>query len=207
MRDNDNQMPVLIVRQWPAEASRTPNSPCAWIAEAEAGGVLYIARSRHGAPNALFRQLVAAGIPDGPAEVHTSDLRGAMRYGSFHAAATVTYTEGATRSVAMVRYREYPGAGAVSSPSSAECPKTAHGAGVDGGEPTPDGSLEPELRVTSKSEPGDRRAERQQCAVCGRLFRPWRPQAAHCSRACRQKAYRLRATRSIPSDTGEEAVR
>jgi hypothetical protein len=207
MSDKDNQMPVLTVRQRPDEASRTPKNPCAWIAKAEVGGVIYTARSRHGAPNALFRKLVEAGIPDGPAEVSIAGLRGAMRYASFHAAAQVTYTEGATRSVARVRYREYPGADEGEETAPAECPKTVPGAGKDRGEPTLDGSLEPERCVTSKTADRDNGSASQPCSICGRPFRPWRPTALHCSGACRQKAYRLRATSSIPPDTGEAMFR
>jgi len=64
--------------------------------------------------------------------------------------------------------------------------------------------LAPERRVTHKSacdEPGCR-----SCARCGRLFWPRRPQTIHCSSACRQKAYRLRANGATPARTEEVSV-
>ena len=44
--------------------TRTANSAAAWLAECEVDGRPFEARSRRGAPNALARELVAAGVPD-----------------------------------------------------------------------------------------------------------------------------------------------
>jgi hypothetical protein len=86
--------PVIVVRVRPLEGTRTPNSGCFWIAECEVDGKYYEARSRHGAANALARQLMAAGIADHPLEVHFDGLPGYLRWGSLEAAASRTYTEG-----------------------------------------------------------------------------------------------------------------
>jgi hypothetical protein len=191
---------MILVMHYPLEDTRTPNSCCYWVAEAEIAGRVFSARSRHGAPNALFRKLVEAAIADSPAQVTIAGLRGAIRYPSFHVAAQVTYTEGAGRSIARVRYREFRPANegeqaypTNDEPAPAECPETVYGEGKDRGKPAWDGSLEAERRVTPKSGAGDKDDKRRACAMCGRLFRPWRPQAVHCSGGCRQKAYRKRS--------------
>jgi hypothetical protein len=84
----------IVVRVRPLEATRTPNSGCIWLAACEIDGQHFEARSRHGAANALARELVAAGIPDRPLEVHFEGLAGCLRWGSIAAAAKRTYTEG-----------------------------------------------------------------------------------------------------------------
>ena len=86
--------PAIIVRVRPLEDTRTPNSSCVWLAECEVGGRRFEAQSRHGAANALARELVAAGIPDRPLEVYFEGLAGCLRWGSITAAAKRTYTEG-----------------------------------------------------------------------------------------------------------------
>ncbi len=60
---------MIVVRQFADEASRTPNNSCYWQAECVVDGLAYVARSRHGAPYALARELLAAGIPDAPMQV------------------------------------------------------------------------------------------------------------------------------------------
>jgi hypothetical protein len=47
--------------------------------------------------------------------------------------------------------------------------------------------------VTPKIVLGNGQGEFRECETCGRRFRPWRPQALHCSGARRQKAYRERS--------------
>jgi hypothetical protein len=95
--------PVIVVRARPLEETRTPNSGCLWLAECEVDGKHYEARSRHGAANALARQLMAAGIADQPLEVHFDGLPGHLRWGSLEAAANRAYTEG-NRPVQCVRW-------------------------------------------------------------------------------------------------------
>lgn len=94
---------VIVVRVRPLEQTRTPNSGCLWLAECEVDGQHYEARSRHGAANALSRQLLAAGIADQPMEVHFAGLPGYLRWGSLEAAANRTYTEG-NRPVQCIRW-------------------------------------------------------------------------------------------------------
>jgi hypothetical protein len=186
-------MPIVVTSR-PDETTRTPNGPCFWIAEATVDGHQFRARSRHGAPNALARQLLAAGLADRPMVISYRGLAGAMTYRSFHAAAKWTYTEGASTPIKKVSYREWkPGA-----PILTECPETVEGEGQERGGALFDGSLEPGGSVTPKT--GDRTPDSEQrpCAICGRLFRPWRPQATHCSGACRQKAYRQRGKKEPP---------
>jgi hypothetical protein len=95
--------PAIVVRVRPLEETRTPNSGCLWLAECEVDGQHYEARTRHGAANALSRQLVAAGIADQPLEVHFDGLPGHLRWGSLEAAANRTYTEG-NRPVQCIRW-------------------------------------------------------------------------------------------------------
>jgi len=194
---------VIKVLTYPLEETRTPNGVCHWVAETTLqDGRFFFVRSRHGAPNKLARQLVAAGIPDQPMEAcdRRSGLK-ALTYRSFHAAAKWTYTEGAATLLQRVRYQEFhglpesdaasvPGRG---DPMLAGCPETVLGNTEKGGgtpseavQHLPDG-------VTPKIGVGDKQAELRQCETCGRRFRPWRPQATYCSGACRQKAYRERS--------------
>ena len=84
--------PAIVVRVRPLEETRTPNSGCVWLAECEVEGWRFEARSRHGAANALARELVAAGIADRPLEVHSDGVAGCLRWGSVAAAARRAYT-------------------------------------------------------------------------------------------------------------------
>jgi len=86
--------PTIVVRVRPLEETRTPNNGCIWLAECEVEGRRFEARSRHGAANALARELVAAGFADRPLEVHCHGVAGCLRWGSVGAAAGRTYTEG-----------------------------------------------------------------------------------------------------------------
>ena len=85
---------AIMVRVRPLEETRTPNSGSVWLAECEVGGRRFEARSRHGAANALARELVASGMPDRSLDVHFEGLAGFLHWGSITAAAKRTYTEG-----------------------------------------------------------------------------------------------------------------
>src|SRR5262245_27333163 len=100
-------MTPVTVSCWPDEATRTPNSACAWIAETMVDGRVYVARDRHGAANELARQLVVAGLADRPMVIHYRGRAGTMAYRSLQAAATWTYSEG-DQPLRRVRYREQP---------------------------------------------------------------------------------------------------
>jgi len=95
-----------IVHLRPGQATRTANKGCVWIAATEIDDRRFVARSRYGAANELARQLLAAGIPDGPMIVRTTGLRGEMTIRSFHEAARFTYEESASKPVHMVRWRD-----------------------------------------------------------------------------------------------------
>jgi hypothetical protein len=194
---------MIKVLTYPIEETRTPNGVCYWVAETTLqDGRFFSVRSRHGAPNGLARQLVAAGIPDQPMEAcdRRSGLK-ALTYRSFHAAAKWTYTEGAATLLQRVRYQEFLGlpesdADAVpreGEPMPAECPETVLVNTKKGGGAPSEAVQHPSDSVTPKIGVGDEQAKLRQCEACGRRFRPWRPQATHCSGACRQKAYRERS--------------
>lgn len=179
---------MIRVHCRPLPESRTANSSAAWLAECEADGRRFEAKSRHGAANALARELVAAGIPDAPMEVRYEGLAGTMRYPSFHAAAGWTFSESASTPLRRVPFREFD----LNQGEPLEGPGALHGHGQHRGGRNFDGSLEAPESVTPKSEAAHTDRE---CALpeCGKRFRPWRPQSLFCSQACRQKAYRKRA--------------
>jgi len=52
------------------------------LVDTEIAGEIYSQAARHGAPNALARILVSAGIPDGPVEVRYKGLAGVITYRS-----------------------------------------------------------------------------------------------------------------------------
>ena len=101
---------AILVKAYPLETTRTADGTCFWIAETTVVGRSFSARSKHGAPNELARQLVADGIPDAPMEIAHAELRGTMSYRSFHAAAKWTYTETAGTPLHRIPYREFDAA-------------------------------------------------------------------------------------------------
>jgi|ERR1051325_1903071 hypothetical protein len=70
----------------PLEKTRTPNRACQWEATAVVDGQVYTARSRHGAANALARQLVASAIRDQSLEMRDPSGRLLLTYPSFQKA-------------------------------------------------------------------------------------------------------------------------
>jgi hypothetical protein len=103
----EDHVTSITVTTWADEATRTANSACLWVAEVTVDGRTYTARSRHGAPNELARQLVAAGLADRPMVIHYRGRAGTMTYRSFHASATWTYSEG-DQPLRRVTYKERP---------------------------------------------------------------------------------------------------
>ena len=65
---------MIHLRQRIVPRSRT-HTGALWEAATEFDGNVYSAASRHGAPQALARVLVAAGVPDQPVEVPLRGLR------------------------------------------------------------------------------------------------------------------------------------
>jgi hypothetical protein len=92
---------ALVVHCHPLEETRAPNSSCQWLAEWEADGRRFAARSRQGAVYEMARMLVAAGIEDRPLRVTFAGVAGHMTWGSFAAAARWTLTEGVANTAAQ----------------------------------------------------------------------------------------------------------
>jgi len=165
---------------------RTANSPCSWIAEATIEGQTYSARARHGAPNELARQLVAAGFADRPMVIRYQGLAGSITYRSFHAAATLTYSEG-NQPLRRVRYREPPEGIFLGSGARQKCVSS----------PVVDDMEIPPANGRETLAPAQ--AERRRCDGCDSDFLPARKWSRFCSPACR-----LRAHRRLARDTGTQ---
>jgi hypothetical protein len=164
----------LIMRQRPLPETRTSENSCEWAASAEVGGVVYLARSRRGAPFELARALVSAAIPDQAVSVEAAGVRGAMTYPSLHRMATRTLTDGVSTLLQLTRHREFPSA------VPPNCPALRMQEGHNAATPNAVVSLpvpEPEPKL---------------CGGCGQAFHPSKPWSEFCSPACRQKAYRQR---------------
>ena len=179
-------MTPIKVTCWPDEGTRTPNSACVWIAEATVDGRVYTARSRHGAPNELARQLAAAGLADRPMVIRYRGFAGSLSYRSFHDAATWTYKEG-DRPLRRVRYKERPEGAFL---------------GIRTGQKRVSSALDDDVEVPPaeghETEEPAPTAEMRRCDECGGDFRPARPWSRFCRPACRLRAYRTRGDASAP---------
>jgi hypothetical protein len=94
---------MLTMTQTMVPGSRTKRG-LLWHAEA-AG---HSADSRSGAPHALARALVAAGVADQPVEVVTAGLAGVTRYRSLHAMARRTIKEAVTAPIHLAKWEPHP---------------------------------------------------------------------------------------------------
>jgi len=103
---------MILARQHPDETRRTARG-CAYEISCEVDGVEYSARSRSGAPYALARALVAAGVPDQPMTVVSAGLAGETRYRSLYRMAGYTVGENASQPLHLRRYVAHPGAAAL----------------------------------------------------------------------------------------------
>lgn len=97
---------MIEARQRPDEQHRT-NRGCPWVATCESAGTSYTARSRSGAPYALARILVAAGIPDQSMALVSQGIAGETRFRSIQQMAGYTIAESATHPVHIARWRPY----------------------------------------------------------------------------------------------------
>ena len=187
-------MPIAVTT-WPDEATRTPSSPCVWIAEATIEGQTYTARARHGAPNELARQLVAAGFADRPMGIRYQGLAGSMTYRSLHAAATWTYGE-RDQPLRRVRYKERPEGLFLGSGARQNCVSS----------PVADDVEIPPANRHETETPAQ--AERRRCDECDSNFLPARPWSRFCSPACRLRAHRRlgRDTRTQKSSAISESA-
>jgi len=157
---------MITIQQWPDELTRTQENNCRYEAEAVIDGERYSVRARRGAPFALARVLIAAGIPDQPVSVAHSSLRGAMTYRRLHRMAELTVKESAGTPVRLGRYEERPA--------------------FLSGEPQNGGSVAP-IDVVPIQTP-----ELTECGACGQRFRPLREWSRYCSPRCKQRAKRAR---------------
>ena len=181
---------MIRVHCRPLAETRTANTTCAWVAECEVDGRRFEARSRHGAANALARELVAAALPDDGLEVRYEGLAGSLRYRSFRAAAGWTFVESAATPLRRAPFREFEKASEgveTVSPGDGRCVTSPAAGSLDSGSgdcSVFDGSAK---GLNPTPIPG---GARRRCITCGREFRPRRPWATFCSGRCRVAGHR-----------------
>src|SRR5271166_3266160 len=167
---------MILIWQRIVPRSRT-HTGSRWEATSEADGHTYSAASRHGAPQALARVLVAAGIADQPVEVRsevcifdngdeirTDEPHGCIRYRSLHAMASWACTEG-DRPLRRIPYRQRP-----------EGLFLPRGDGEKAFHRSPD-----DVVVIPEPEPLE--TDLRICVSCGGDFSPTRQAARFCSPA------------------------
>jgi hypothetical protein len=153
----------------------------AYLAVTTVDGLLYAARSRHGAPHALARVLVDAGIPDAPVEVYYRGLAGCVRYRSLHSLANYTIAESATVPVSLRPYVKMAPRTCVTSQE----PVSGGEAGMQGTDLN--GSMEGRAEMTSPTAPSKLS---HTCQQCGHGFAAKRADARFCSTRCQVVAHR-----------------
>jgi hypothetical protein len=99
---------MIAMQQAMVSGSRTSNKGSRWRAVTMIDGVPYEAESRSGAPFALARVLVAAGVGDQPVQTIGADGVVRMPWRSLHWMAGRTIQESATFPVREVGYTERP---------------------------------------------------------------------------------------------------
>jgi hypothetical protein len=174
---------MISIRQRIAPRSRT-HTGSLWEATTEVDGRPYSATSRHGAPQALARVLVAADIADQPVEVRsevcvfdngaeilTEELRGCIRYRSLHAIAKTTFEEG-DRALHRARFKERPQIAFPLQPGA------------------PEMRFMPSDDVVVIPRPEPLKTGRRKCVSCDADFVPARPWQHFCDSTCRLRAYR-----------------
>jgi hypothetical protein len=184
---------MISIRQRIVPRSRTQTGSL-WEATTEVDGRPYSAAGRHGAPQALARVLVAAGIADQPvevrsevsifdngAEIRTEELRGCIRYRSLEAMAETTFEEG-DRPLHRARFKERPQIAFPLQPGA------------------PEMRFMPPDDVVVIPRPEPLKTGRRKCVSCDAEFVPARPWQHFCSAACR-----LRAHRRLAGETGAQS--
>ena len=175
---------MIKIWQRPVPRSRTQTGSL-WEAFTEIGGKTYSATSRHGAPQALARKLLVAGVPgqqpveafsqvctyDNGTEIHTEELRGCVTYRSLYAMARTTLEEG-DRPLHRARFKERPQIAFPLLPSAPEMRFT----------------LPDDVVVTLAPDP--LKTGLRRCVSCDGDFFPARPWSRCCSSACRLRAHR-----------------
>ena len=99
---------MIKMQQTMVSDTRTSNKGSRWRAATVIDGVPYEAESRSGAPFALARVLIAAGVGDQPVQTIGADGVVRMRWPSLFRIAGRTIQESATFPVREVRYTERP---------------------------------------------------------------------------------------------------
>jgi hypothetical protein len=209
---------MIEIRQRLVPRSRT-HTGSLWEASTEIGGKPDSATSRHGAPQALARALVAAGIPDQPvevrsevcvfddsAEIRSEVLRGCIRYRSLHAMAKTTFEEG-DRPLHRARFKERPQIARPLPPGRQEMRFTLP-AGILASDGLSDGldagggtgqkcvssaaTYDLETRPAGDHEAGSltSTAATRRCGECDGDFLAARRWSRFCSPACRLRAHR-----------------
>jgi hypothetical protein len=90
---------VIVIHHRADEASRSPDRPCFYDAEANVLGQSYTVRARYGAVHDLARELVAAGVPDQAVTTVQQPHGCQMGYPSMYRLAATTVSEGPTHPV------------------------------------------------------------------------------------------------------------
>jgi hypothetical protein len=181
---------VIQIRQHLVPHSRTQTGSL-WEAFTEIGGKTYTATSRHGAPQALARKLLIAGIPghqpvevfsqvctyDNGTEIHTEELRGCVTYRTLYAMARTTLEEG-DRPLRRARFKERPQIAFPLQPGAAETRFT------------------PPDDVVVIPEPDPLETGRRRCVSCGGDFVPVRRDQRFCSSTCRLQTWRAQQAKA-----------
>jgi hypothetical protein len=188
---------MIEMRQALVPRSRTGTGSL-WEAASEVGGIRYTARSRHGAPMALARVLVDAGISDQPVEVRsevydgetlrTEALRGCVRYRSLRALSRLTFVEG-NEPLRVRVYRPYPEDLSLADGTPEKCVSSDR---VDR-EPMPP-STAPDTAPSGRGTHIEVLAKGpalRRCEMCGADFVPAREWQLFCRSSCRLRAHRL----------------
>jgi hypothetical protein len=180
---------MIEIRQRLVPGSRTSTGSL-WEASTAIGGKSYSAVSRHGAPMALARVLIAAGIPDqlvivcsevcvfdNGAEIRTEQVRGGVTYRSLHAMAKTTFEEG-NRPLHRARFKDRPQIAFPLQPSGQESVSS------------------PPDDVVVIREPGPAFLRRRRCVSCHGNFEAARQDQRFCCSNCRLRAHRAGISRS-----------
>jgi hypothetical protein len=194
----------LDIFQQPIEATRTPDNSCKHEAETIVDGKRYSARSRRGAPMALARVLIAAGIIDQPVTVTHRGVRDEIRYRSLYRLAGRTFTESAGTPVCETRYIDPSKRFAPSREEVETCVTAASGARLPRLPTSAD--IAPEIEAKTavpqlEAATIPRICERE---GCGETFLPRRSWSTFCSGRCRVAAHRRKL--ASPSDAATNAA-
>jgi hypothetical protein len=168
---------MITITCRPVEGSRS-KAGISYLATTTIAGKSYSASSRHGAPFALARELVAQGIPDDEVIVRSEGAADAITYRPLHHMAELTIVESATVPVRAAKYRKFD--------QNAVTGEQGMGSSDVGALSVPSGSDDaPATLRLSVTDPI--------CETCRMPFVPKRSTARFCSTRCRMVAHRKAA--------------